>query len=68
MDWIENECGPCRHYVPLSELGTGCPIEEAVTLALFLGDEVPVPEELELISPIAFHPYRCRRRELKNEN
>jgi hypothetical protein len=65
LDWVLNECGPCRYYNPDRPIGMGCPVEEAVAKAYVLGrDKVPVPEELEEIDPLAYHPYRCKRRKL----
>ncbi|MDI3298356.1 MAG: hypothetical protein QJR08_04210 [Bacillota bacterium] len=60
--WTHDWCENCVHYVPGSEEGKGCPIEEAISKGTLWGDLQPVPDELEEIDldePGA--PYRCTR-------
>ena len=61
-DWRDFECGDCKFYVPDSEIGFGCPIEEQVSLAYFLGNEVKVPDELNEVGKGSYHPYKCTKK------
>lgn len=64
--WLHDWCSNCAHYVPDSEYGQGCPIEEAICRGAMWGDLEPVPDELEDIDdsePGA--PYRCTRFEAR---
>ncbi|GAV24785.1 hypothetical protein ciss_07180 [Carboxydothermus islandicus] len=65
-DWVDRECGPCEYYDPKADQYY-CEILKIADEAA-LGVEHPVPKELELIDILAYHPYRCKRRKVREDH